>query len=439
MKLLSRRSVPLLIGLALLASSAAAQVQTLDAKASDPVTMGWMVGSPPPPERTVRLEDMSFLTFPQLRWSFSHWRELYPTVEISRSDGPVRALPRAERKALDAVTFIPLGGSKPMTWEQSVLANYTDGIIVMHKGKIVYERYLGALKPQGLHIAQSVTKSFVGTLAATLVAEGKLDPNALVSHYLPELKTSGFGDATVRQVMDMTTGLNYTEIYTDPNSDAFAFVRAAGSLPRPAGYTGPTNSYDYLKTVKKAGEHGQAFGYKSVNAEVLGWLVSRVSGKPLAQIMTERFWGPMGMERDANIQIDTNGSALAAGGLNLSLRDLARFCEMMRSGGRFNDRQIIPASVVADIANGASKADFAKAGYQTLPGWSYRDQWWVSHNRLGAYMARGVYGQACYVAPKAQMTIVRFASFPLAANANIDPTSLPAYEAVADYLIAHPN
>lgn len=148
-------------------------------------------------------------------------------------------MPRAERADLEAVTFTPIGATAPMTWGQSVAANYTDGVVVMHRGAIVYERYFGALKPEGQHIAHSVTKSFVGTIAATLITEGKLDPNAKVARYLPELKDSAFGDATVRQVLDMTTGLEYSEVYADPKSDAWNFVRAGGMLPRPRAMTVP--------------------------------------------------------------------------------------------------------------------------------------------------------------------------------------------------------
>jgi CubicO group peptidase (beta-lactamase class C family) len=118
-----------------------------------------------------------------------------------------------------------------------------------------------------------------------------------------------------------------------------------------------------------------------------------------------------------------------------SLRDLARFGEMVRNNGRYNGLQILPPSVVTDIQQGASREDFAKAGYQLLPGWSYRDMWWVSHNAHGAFMARGVHGQALYIDPTAEMVIARFASNPVAGNAANDPTSLPAYEAVAKHLI----
>lgn len=106
-----------------------------------------------------------------------------------------------------------------MTWQQSLQANYTDGIIILHRGKLVYERYFGVLKPEGQHAAMSITKTFTGTLAALLVAEEKLDPERLVADYVPELAASGFGDASVRQLMDMTTGIHFSEDYADPKAE----------------------------------------------------------------------------------------------------------------------------------------------------------------------------------------------------------------------------
>jgi CubicO group peptidase (beta-lactamase class C family) len=121
--------------------------------------------------------------------------------------------------------------------------------------------------------------------------------------------------------------------------------------------------------------------------------------------------------------------------LNTRLRDFARFGELMRLGGHFNGQQIVPAAVVDEIRRGGSREAFAKAGYATLPGWSYHNQWWVSHDDHGAFMARGVHGQAIYIDPKAEMVIARFASHPLAGNVNLDPTSLPAYRAIAEHLL----
>jgi CubicO group peptidase (beta-lactamase class C family) len=437
------RRVPLAISAVLLATAIRAGAQIApnpaDARASDPAAMGWMVGSPPPDDKVIRFADGSFYRFPQLRWSFSNFRQLVPTSNVSRGDGPVSALPRSERDDIDAITFRPLGGKPPMTWSQSLAANYTDGIVVLHKGRIVYERYFGVLSPGGQHIAMSVTKSFFGTIGAMLVADGTLDENARVSQYVPELKDSAFGDATVRQVLDMTTALAYSENYADPKAEVWTHLRAGNVLPRPPGYQGPATFYEFLQTVKKDGEHGHAFAYKTVNTDALGWVIRRATGKSVGENLRDRIWIPLGAEQAAYLNIDSVGNEFAGGGLNAGLRDLARFGEMMRLDGRFNGRQIVPKAVIDDIRRGGSKEDFAKAGFALLPGWSYRDMWWVSHNANGAYSARGVHGQVIYIDPVAEMVVARFASHPLASNANLDPTSLPAYEALAAHLMAQPR
>jgi hypothetical protein len=233
--------------------------------------------------------------------------------------------------------------------------------------------------------------------------------------------------------MDMTVGVKYSEVYTDPKADVWDYARAGGMLPAGPNYQGPRTFYEFLVKLQKEGEHDQAFAYKTSNAEVLAWIVKRASGKSLAALLSETVWQKIGAEEDAYFTVDSVGSESGGGGLNTTLRDLARFGEAMRLGGRFNGQQVIPAAVVADIRKGADPAKFAKAGYATLPNWSYRNMWWVSDD--GAYSARGIHGQVIYVDPKAEMTIVRYASHPAAANAVNDPVSLPAYRALADWLV----
>ena len=426
----------------LAAASLVAQAQTApvlpSAADTDPAKMGWMVGSPPPADKLIRFSDMSYYKFPQFRWSFANFRQFAPTSNVSRGDTPATALARAERTDIDGLSFQPLGRSDSMTWAQSLEANYTDAIVVLHKGRIVYEKYFGVMTPAKAHIAHSVTKSIFGTLGATLVTEGKLDPNAAVSRYIPELKDSAFGDATVRQVLDMTTGMKFSENYADPKAEIWQYAVAGSMFPRPAAYAGPQTFYEYVKTIAKEGEHGQAFAYKTPNSDVAGWLIRRVSGQTVGQFLSERIWSKLGAERDADMMVDSGGNEFAGGGFNPSLRDLARFGEMMRLGGRYNGQQIVPQAVVDDIRGGGGKAEFAKAGYATLPGWSYRNMWWVSHNPNGAFMARGIHGQAIYVDPTAEMVIARFASHPLAANANNDPTTLPAFDVLAKQLMTTP-
>ena len=410
----------------------------LDARASDPAIMGWMAGSPPPAAKVIRFSDGSHYKFPQTRWAFSHMRELVPTVPVSRGSGPVAALPRAERPDLDAVTFTPINGAKPMTWEASFDANYTDGILVLHRGRVVYERYAGALVPERQHIAFSVTKSFVATLAGILIADGTLDDGATVTRYVPELQQSAFGDATVRQLLDMVTGLDYSEDYADEDSPVWNLGRAVGFLPAPPNYRKPATTYAYLASLGKAGAHGERFSYKTPNTDALAWVLRKVTGRPLAELLRDRLFARLGPEQDAYFLIDPVGVEFAGGGLHLTLRDLARFGETMRLGGRFNGAQIVPKAFVDDVMRGGDRTRFAGAGYRMLPGWSYRSMWWVSHNDHGAFAARGIHGQGIYVDPAAEMVIARFASHPLGANANLDPTSLPAFAAVARRLMEKP-
>jgi CubicO group peptidase (beta-lactamase class C family) len=417
--------------------AAAVQAQTPapppDAIQSDPKTHGMMQGFPPPADKITRFGDGSSSRFPNTRWAFNHIRELVPTANVSRGEGPVAPLSRAERD-LGSIKITTLDG-KPITFTEALALTYTDGILVLHKGKIVFEKYFGEGAAQRPHVAFSVTKSFVGTLAAVLAAEGKLDPQAAVTKYVPELKDTAYGDATVRQVMDMTIGVKFSENYADPKAEVFDYARAGGMMPARPDYAGPKTFFEFLVTLQKEGEHGKAFAYKTSNAEVLAWIVKRASGQSMADLLSSSIWSKLGAENDAYFMVDSIGTESGGGGLNTTLRDLARFGEMMRNKGRFNGKQIIPAAAVADIEKGGNKDDFAKANYTLLKGWSYRDMWWVTHNEHNAYMARGIYGQSIWVDPKAEMVIVRYASHPIAGNAANDPVTLPAYMAVANALM----
>lgn len=272
-------------------------------------------------------------------------------------------------------------------------------------------------------------------MAAMLVAEGRLDPARRVADYVPELAASAFGSATVRQVMDMTTGIRFSEDYADPKAEVWAHAAAGNPLPKPADYNGPRSYYEFLQTVQPLGTHGAAFGYRTANTDALGWVLARVSGQSVAELLSDRIWSRLGTEQDAYMTVDATGTPFAGGGLNLGLRDMARFGEMLRNGGVFQGRRILPAAAVADIRRGGNPADFAQAGYRQLPGWSYRNMWWVTHNAHGAFAARGVHGQTLYIDPQAEMVIARFASHPVAGNAANDATSLPAYHALGLHLM----
>jgi CubicO group peptidase (beta-lactamase class C family) len=425
-------------GVALLAVFGAASAQTgnhLSTEESDPAKLGWMTGFPPPPDKLIMQPESDFFSFPKLRWTVCHIRELMPTKQVSRGIGAPVPLTYALDDSIDSVTFIPIGVEERMTWKESLSKNYTDGILIFHKGKVVYERYFGALNETGKHAAMSMTKSLTGLLAEILVVEDQLDDTAKVESLVPELKGSAFGSATVRQVMDMTTALDYSEDYSDPEADIWVYSKAASPLPKPKDYEGPNGYFEYLQTVGQNGIHGEVFGYRTINTDALGWIVSRVTGKDLTTLLSERIWSQMGAEQDGYMTVDAKGTPFAGGGLSAGLRDLGRIGLLMLNGGLINGQQLFPKEVVENIRAGGDKEAFAKAGYKTLKGGSYRSMWWILHNKHGAFAARGVHGQTIYVDPTAEMVIVRYASFPTAKNAQIDPTSLPAYQAVAEHLM----
>jgi CubicO group peptidase (beta-lactamase class C family) len=407
-----------------------------DGNASDPIALGLMRGSPPPPAQRIRFEDDRYLEFPHIRWSLSHMRELVPTVAVWRGGGApsdLRVVDRSGEAKIDALEFEDLSGRR-QTWVESLAQTYTDGIIVLHRGARVYERYFGALQPHRPHACFSITKSYAATLAATLIHERVLDEDKPVPYYVPEMARSAYQDATLREVLDMQVGVQYSELYSDPEADIWHYSRAGGLRTRPSDYAGPTNYYDYLVTLRKEGEHGAAFAYKTINTEVLCWIMTRVTGVPLAEMLSERIWSRIGCEEDGYIAVDSIGVAMGGGGMSASLRDMCRFGELMRCEGAWHGNQVLPAAVVADIRRGSDPAKFAMAGYTLLPGYSYRNMWWVSHDALGVFEGRGIHGQRLYIAPEAEVVIARFASHPIASSAANDTLTMPAFAALARVL-----
>jgi CubicO group peptidase (beta-lactamase class C family) len=389
--------------------------------------LGYMTGFPPTADKVIN--DKNKNNYPQKRWVFQHAREVVPTRNIRRGNTPVLTLPQASRN-LDGFTFEDDKG-KMITIAQWQKNTYTDALVVLHKGRLVYERYYNQGAAQAPHMLFSVTKSFTGLLAAQLIQEGKLDADAMVTKYVPELAESAWGDMKVRDVLDMTGAVRYREVYTDPTTEIFTYMFASGMLPPPPNYTGPTTIYDFLKTLKKEGEHGKGFVYRTVHSEVLGWIVSRVTGKHFADLMSEQIWQKLGMEEDAYVMIDSVGTPWQGSGLCATARDLARFGEMLRRGGEFNGKRIFDPAVIADLRKGGDQEKFKASGMAFRPGYSYHNQWWILHNADGAYEASGVNGQMIHINPAAEMVVVKLSSHPVAGAGFTHPLTLKAWAALA--------
>ncbi|MFN8466007.1 MAG: serine hydrolase [Caldilineaceae bacterium] len=372
--------------------------------------LGLMRGFPPDPAGLVTHANQ--LYGPYNRWSFQNELPLNHVVDVWRGDGSVALVPYALRD-LSAVTYRNRLGTE-FSFDDMVELSYTDGIVVVHHGRIIYERYLNGMQPHTLHAWASGSKSMTGVLAALLAHEGLFDPQATVAAYLPELAQSGFGDATLQQVMDMTTSVRFLEDEIDPVSENLNYSIALGWRAQPAGYTGPSSVYEILPTMRKGGEHGVRFVYLTPNTDVLAWLLKRLLNKSLAQIMHERIWSQLGVERDAFWIVGPTAAETAGSGLLTTLRDMARFGQLLLQRGEFDGRRILPSAVVEDIERGGDLDAFARgpAAGPGNQGWSYHHQWWHTHNANRAYLAMGYGGQLLYIDPVAQMVVAKFSSFP---------------------------
>lgn len=387
-----------------------------------------------PPTAAKQVTRASYLTqYPQARWAFQHMRELIPSRNVPRGGGAPSVLPAGEdlRGEIDALRF--QGPQGALSFAQYLDHTYADGTLILLDGKLIYEAYAPGMQAQQPHMLWSLSKSVLGLLAAQLLHEGVLDGAALVSDYLPELAESGWQGATVQQVLDMTAAVDYRETFDGAQSDLFKYAVAAGILPAPPGFQGATSLYEYLPTIGEQGRHGVEFHYRTAHTEVLGWLMRRATGQSSAELTAERLWSKLGAEQDAYMLVDARGAEWAGAGLNASLRDLARLAEMLRLDGAYNGQQIIAPEVLASIRAGGDREAFKAGGRTWQPGYSYRNQFWISHNRDGAYEALGAHGQMLHINPAVGLVVVRLSSHPQASSGATFNTTRPALEALANW------
>ena len=368
--------------------------------------MGIMVGSPP--DRVVDLE--AWDKGPDNRWAFQHIGEIVPTAVVSRGDGAPMPMPVGHADILS----VPVGdGGESIQVEEVLRRTYTDGFLVLHAGTIVHEGYYNAMGPNTHHLLMSVSKSLTGALAGVLVADGRLRPDSDIVDHLPELGESpGFADATVRNLLDMTTAIAFSEEYDDPVSEVVAHERAMGWRGRSA--VADRGVYAFAATIGRADRTaGEVFHYASINTDVLGWLIERVTGRRFVDVMSEAVWSRLGAEHDALLSVDHRGSAVVNGGFCVTLRDLARFGQMMLDDGRANGSQVVPESWIDDIRSDGDNDAWRATSYAEIwpHGW-YRNQWYVTGDDHGSFFASGVNGQHLWIDPTARVVIVKLSSLP---------------------------
>jgi CubicO group peptidase (beta-lactamase class C family) len=383
-------------------------------------TPALMAGVPPFPEQSL-VTLANWQDPPFNRWSFQHIRELIPTARIARAAAP-DPLPRAER---DVLGFRFSYGDGELTVAEMLEETYTDGFLVLHRGRVVAEHYFNGMAPDVPHLLMSVSKSVTSAVAGVLAGQGLLRVSAAVEEIAPELGGTSFEGATVQDLLDMRAGTRFDESYDNPEADVRTYERVY--LWRPDnGDPRPADALGYFATLQNDGPHGGPFRYRSILTDVLAWVIERAAGMRLHELISRELWQPMGAEFDAEITLDGHGNPMADGGICASLRDLARFGQLYLDGGR----GIVPKDWIESTIRGAPDGARAFAEGDDSPGYPpgahYRNCWWIRDPGVPFYQASGINGQNIFVHVPSQTVVAKFSTWPTALSPAVGVTTQAA-------------
>jgi len=274
----------------------------------------------------------------------------------------------------------------------------TTSFMVVQDGVITYENYSLGTQSGDLRISWSVAKSLLSAAFGVAVQEGLIDINNPVDQYVPALKESAYKGVTIRNVLNMSSGVKFDENYLDFWSD----IKKMG---RVLAIGGSMDEFS-VDVKEREREQGSAREYISIDTHVLSMVLRAATGKRLSQYVGEKIIAPIGFEKAPYYSTDSEGNAFALGGLNITTRDYARFAQMILDKGMWQGKQIIPANWIAQST--VASAQKASNG----DGWGYGYQWWIPPNSSQNgrdFIARGVYGQYLYINPMTRTVIVRTA------------------------------
>jgi CubicO group peptidase (beta-lactamase class C family) len=312
-------------------------------------------------------------------------------------------------------------------------ATETDGWMVVHDGQLLAEQYGGAMEADTLHLLMSVSKSIVGILVGALEGQGALNVDQQVTAYVPELEQSGYRGATVRHLLDMRSGIAFSEEYLNSDAEVRVLEQAIGWAPRRSPDV-PSTLRGYLLTLRQVSEHGGPFEYRSCETDVLGWVCEAAAGQRFPELASELVWSRLGVDFDANIGIDAEGTGLFDGGMSAALCDLARFGLMIaRDGTSMTNYQVVPESWIDDSFAGGldSREAFASSPDDTrMPGGMYRNQFWFPWPERQVLLCLGIHGQMIYVDRATGVVAVKLSSWPAPQDSEKLFSTLAAFEAI---------
>ncbi len=391
---------------------------------SEPDSQSVMEGTPPTRDSQATMKN--YRDYPFSGWTFQNMGAPLNIVMVPRG-GDIAELNQPSNQVLGKKIFIDKTGAE-MTLEDLFKVHFARGMILIQDNKVLYEKYFDGFGPHKQHIWFSMSKSLASAALGILVEQGKIDVKKSPAHYIPELKNSGFERVTIQNLLDMATSIDFKETYTDMTSDfalKYAVAMNMGWLPG-ARDAQPESTeiygvHDFLsKYIKpnKELEPGTDFDYNSSNADVIGWLISRVSGQPYERFISEQIWSKLGMEHDAYFTVDRAFMPVVTGGMNSTLRDAARFALMIKNEGKVNNKQLIPSAWINSALNidEKLKSHMTKNPKYGEESWqAYHNMWWILDSEKGEFCATGIHGQVIYINRSKNTVMVWFSNQPGAA------------------------
>jgi len=361
--------------------------------------------------KTLASRPLSMWTQSERDFAFAHWDELYPARVIAR--GPkVRALPPGP-----ALAGFEAGGVGTLRLQRMVEDFRLAGIVVLHRGQLRLEHYAHGFGGDGRWVSFSLAKSLTGTLVGAAIKDGFIASiDDAVTRYIPELHGSVYDDVTLRQLLTMSSGVQWNEDLRDPASD----LALLDQMPVAPGMDAASS---YMKTLRRAAAPGTRWNYNTGESDLLGVVVSRATRKTLARYASEKIWAAYGMESDASWTLDRSEHEHGGGRMQARTRDYARFGQFILDGGRVDGRPILPEGWLHVATR--KQVDIGR------PGFGYGYQWWTRDD--GSFSAIGIHGQVIHVDPARGLVVALNSA---TAEASPSPASMQLRMALFDAIRA---
>jgi CubicO group peptidase (beta-lactamase class C family) len=322
-------------------------------------------------------------------FGFAHFDEVFNTRDVPKGK-KVHKLPHGT-----AIAAFSEGGQKEKELDTFIAEQKVAGILILQDGKIRLERYALGFGDAERWTSQSVAKSITSTLVGAAIKDGYIKSvDDYVTKYIPELKGSAYDKVTIRNLLTMTSGIKWTEIYTDSNSDIVKFyIQPIDS--------GIDETVSYMRHLPSEAEPGKKWGYSTGETHLLGVLVSAATGKTLSEYLSLKIWAPYGMESKATWNIGRTSEEFAGCCLQMKLRDFARFGQFILDGAHINGKSIVPDDWLQLATHTQVKL---------WPGWGYGFQWWTLDD--GTFRALGIHGQMIHIDPVRHLVVVLNSAWP---------------------------